>query len=109
MVLHLTETDTVSIIPPPSQISDSETSISSGPEIWNDSEDEEDCNMVTFDTTFHNIVKVFSIFIILWQSMFHVANVAVSVLLNFLFLFLQHISRLCKNDNMAHFLSIYFP
>ena len=107
MVLHLTETDTVSIIPPPTQISDSETSISSGPELWNDSEDEEDCNMVTVDATFHNIVKVFSIFIILWQSIVRVANVAVSVLLNFLFLFLQHISRLCKNDNMAHFLSIF--
>ena len=107
MVLHLTETDTVSIIPPPSQISDSETSISSGPELWNDSEDEEDCNMVTVDATFHNIVKLFSIFIILWQSIFRVANVAISVLLNFLFLFLQHISRLCKNDNMAHFLSIF--
>ena len=46
--------------------------------------------MVTFDASSHNTVKVFSIFIILWQSMFFVANVALSVLLRFLFVSSTH-------------------
>ena len=79
------------------QISESETS--SGPELWSESDDEEgdDGAVDAGASPALKTVKVFAMFVLLWQSMFRVANVAVSMLFRFLSLFLNYISGPSQN------------
>ena len=78
----------------------------SGPEIWNESTDEEDNARVTVSdqtpttpgTTVY--VKVITLFVLVWQGQFRIANHAVSVLLKFFSFLLLFLGKLTKSNDL---------
>lgn len=73
----------------------------SGPELWSDSDnqDESDLHEPEVKSTEASSVLVFSLFLILWQSVFKVSNIAVTVLLRFLSLFFHHLANITQLES----------
>ena len=77
---------------------------SSGSEFWNDS-DLEDDNSVMLDeddVSASATVKVIMLFVLSWQSMFRIANVATSSLFHFLSLLLHYLATLTQSQLLRH-------
>ena len=92
-----------------SQSSDADSM--SGPELWSDSDDQEDNDLGEHEANQREVssVRVFSLFVVLWQSVFKVSNVAVTVLLQFLSLFLCYLAKITDQESMKVLTDIYLP
>lgn len=80
-----------------------ESELSSGPKLWNESDEEEVIEGSIAPTEASSAIctaRVFTLFILLWQSMFRIGNVAVSVLLCFLSLFFHYLSVMTQVDSI---------
>ena len=81
----------------------------SGPELWSDTDDQEDSDLGEHEENQREIssVRVFSLFVVLWQSVFKVSNVAVTVLLRFLSLFLHYLANITELESLKVLTDIF--
>jgi hypothetical protein len=78
--------------------------------VWNtsDEEDDESCDVSTLSTPSLRMLKFIVLFLLSWQAIFRVPNIALDVAFRFFHILLNRLNEFCGSEKLRE-IAVYFP